>query len=63
MTMKSKLCVFESTQGKASALMIWTRGERKDWSLSLVSMGCVEKKLGHLRIEIDERDAFDFGDI
>src|SRR6266849_776745 len=45
MTMKSKLSVFESTHGNASALMTCTRGESRDLSLSLVSMGFEEKIL------------------
>ena len=31
MTMKSKLSVFESTQGNASALMMWSFGESSDF--------------------------------
>src|SRR5712692_3531324 len=45
MTMKSKLSAFESTHGNASALMTCTRGESRDLSLSLVSMGFEEKIL------------------
>ena len=58
MTMKSKLSVFESTQGKASALMTCTRGERSDLSLSREHRMRGEEP-GHLGIEIDESDAFD----
>ena len=57
--MKSKLSVLESTQGNASALMMCTFGDENDFWFSAVSIGWVENKPSHLRIEIDQGDAFD----